>query len=125
MQETEADFTMTFRQLGDLPLMSSADIPVVDDTLWALKQLNTHRMFPHWLKLYKNRLHKNGDGETDDIRKQRTTGRYYYFLFKMAEMCFSHLQNRGLSGKVYLGQKFLGSFIHLGLVSQKLLRLIL
>ena len=76
MQEVEADFTMTFRQLGELSLMQNADPMVIPGSLWALQQLKSHRMFPHWLKLYRQRLQKNGDNETDEIRKQRTKGKH-------------------------------------------------
>ena len=74
MQETKADFTMTFRQLGELPLLRGNDSLVIPDHLWALQQLKTHRRIHHWLNLYKQRLLKHGVEDNDESRKQRTRG---------------------------------------------------
>ena len=74
MQETKADFTMTFRQLGDLPLFEGNDSLIIHDSLWALQQLKTHPRFYTWLNLYRQRLLKHGVDDNDESRKRRTRG---------------------------------------------------
>ncbi|XP_033097655.1 protein adenylyltransferase SelO-like [Anneissia japonica] len=70
MEDTRADFAMTFRQLSSLTFkeMSSAAIP---DGLWALKQLQQHRDFDRWMKLYADRIKLNGEGDGDQERQKR------------------------------------------------------
>ncbi|XP_071804558.1 protein adenylyltransferase SelO-like [Asterias amurensis] len=62
MQDTSADFTMTFHQLGALSLdnLSKNEIP---ESLWALKDLQQHERFSDWIQDYTDRARRAG-GET-------------------------------------------------------------
>ncbi len=51
MEETQSDFTMSFRQLSDWTLneVKSGHVP---RTLWALHKLSQHKLFPDWSAQY-------------------------------------------------------------------------
>lgn len=67
MEETGADFTMTFRQLGEISL---ADIrnPQILNEYWSLKRLSSHEQYPAFTEAY---LKRNGEekGFTDAGRR--------------------------------------------------------
>lgn len=76
MEETKSDFTMTFRELSELPVQNFASIP---ETMWALGTLSLHKYFDKWIRLYRLRLAENPKNITDDIRMscmQRKNPRY-------------------------------------------------
>ena len=51
MSDKKADFTMTFRQLGDWPRdqIKKGEVP---KELWSLRRVAKHRYFNHWVKEY-------------------------------------------------------------------------
>ena len=55
MEETRADFTMTFRGLSELTLAEQND-PDIIKKHWALSDLSTHRSWNEWLNRYHRRL---------------------------------------------------------------------
>ena len=63
MAETRADFTLTFRQLGDWACSSLQNGEVPRD-LWALKTLSKHKLFKHWTKLYWRLIQESSISET-------------------------------------------------------------
>lgn len=73
MQQTGADFTMTFRQLGELSVDKMFN-DVIPDSKWALKMLSTHKYFSKWLESYRLRLKDNPDYVTEKIRMKRMRG---------------------------------------------------
>ena len=56
MSVTHADFTMTFRELSEIPLHD-----VISDRLpsesWALQKLQSHPNWKNWLERYAERIH--------------------------------------------------------------------
>ena len=67
MEETKADFTMTFRNLADWPSHNIAS-NVVDSNLWALKKVAQSSHFDHWRNLMLSRI--GADAQSDDVRRQ-------------------------------------------------------
>ena len=55
MQETRADFTMTFRQLAEINMYQLSEYGVTR-FLWALKSLSKHKWFREWVVLYQKRF---------------------------------------------------------------------
>ncbi|XP_078384278.1 protein nucleotidyltransferase YdiU-like isoform X1 [Oculina patagonica] len=73
MSVTRADFTMSFRELSEISLHD-----IISNSLpsgsWALKKLQTHKNWGDWVARYADRLHLNGNGDSDKARKQRMQG---------------------------------------------------
>ena len=67
MEETKADFTMTFHNLADWPSHNIAN-NVVDSSLWALKKVAQSFHFDHWRNLMLSRI--GADAQSDDARRQ-------------------------------------------------------
>lgn len=57
LEETNADFTMLFRDLGELPL-DRLDKPCAT-TNWALAKLATHKEYSNFLERYRSLLKKS------------------------------------------------------------------
>jgi uncharacterized protein YdiU (UPF0061 family) len=55
MEETGADFTMTFRQLGEISLtdLGNREAP---NSYWSLKRLSGHESYPAFIEAYLKRL---------------------------------------------------------------------
>ncbi|XP_070568089.1 protein adenylyltransferase SelO-like isoform X2 [Ptychodera flava] len=70
MEDTKADFTMTFRQMADLNLRDIENDDIADE-LWALKDLHAHEQWQEWSQRYADRIHENGDEDTDQHRRDR------------------------------------------------------
>ncbi|CAK8692674.1 protein nucleotidyltransferase YdiU-like [Clavelina lepadiformis] len=70
MNQTKADFTMTFRQLSHLRLQNMKDA-IVPKHFWALQDLRMHKYFRPWLSAYYERLRKNVPEDTDHNRTAR------------------------------------------------------
>ncbi|XP_069683741.1 protein adenylyltransferase SelO-like isoform X2 [Periplaneta americana] len=67
MEETGADFTQTFRQLGDIPM---ADLRNPDEVKkhWSLQRLSNNKYFLTFVDAYEKRLAE--DGTTDSERRR-------------------------------------------------------
>nr|XP_020747141.1 uncharacterized protein LOC110136028 isoform X1 [Odocoileus virginianus texanus]XP_020747142.1 uncharacterized protein LOC110136028 isoform X1 [Odocoileus virginianus texanus]XP_020747143.1 uncharacterized protein LOC110136028 isoform X1 [Odocoileus virginianus texanus]XP_020747144.1 uncharacterized protein LOC110136028 isoform X1 [Odocoileus virginianus texanus]XP_020747145.1 uncharacterized protein LOC110136028 isoform X1 [Odocoileus virginianus texanus]XP_020747146.1 uncharacterized prot len=55
MEKTEADFTMTFRQLSEITQSQLQEL-VIPQEFWALKMISKHKLFPAWVSQYLSRL---------------------------------------------------------------------
>ncbi|XP_012586886.1 PREDICTED: selenoprotein O isoform X2 [Condylura cristata] len=55
MEETEADFTMTFRQLSEITQSQLQELHIPQQ-FWALKMISRHELFPAWVSQYLLRL---------------------------------------------------------------------
>ncbi|XP_041378651.1 protein adenylyltransferase SelO, mitochondrial-like [Gigantopelta aegis] len=64
MQDTASDFSITFRQLGEICFKTLRNL-VFNNHLWALKTLTTHEWFPRWVKLYSKRVEMSGITEDE------------------------------------------------------------
>ncbi|XP_062335332.1 protein adenylyltransferase SelO-like [Osmerus eperlanus] len=85
MEETGADFTMTFRQLSeasDTQLHSR----LISQAMWALDDLASHKLFSDWLSLYLLRLSRQkGDTDVDRQRRMKSVNPRYVLRNWMAE----------------------------------------
>ncbi|XP_045631308.1 protein adenylyltransferase SelO-like isoform X2 [Ursus americanus] len=79
MAKTEADFTMTFRQLSEMTQsqLEELDIP---QQFWALKMISKHKLFPAWVSQYLLRLNSNTNDSDSERRKRMTTVNPRYVL---------------------------------------------
>ncbi|XP_064613483.1 protein adenylyltransferase SelO-like [Liolophura sinensis] len=64
MEDTQADFTMTFRQLGEISL-AEMKIGDVNEEVWALRTLSKHKWFPAWTRMYGQLLSAQGISDLD------------------------------------------------------------
>jgi uncharacterized protein YdiU (UPF0061 family) len=55
MEETGADFTMTFRQLGEISLADISN-PQILNKYWSLKRLSSHEQYSAFIEAYLKRL---------------------------------------------------------------------
>ncbi|KAL4230798.1 hypothetical protein ACF0H5_011173 [Mactra antiquata] len=71
MEDTRADFTMTFRELSEISmeiLLKYANEDNVPDIYWNLKVLANHEWFSQWLQIYTQKL--DSDGIIDSKRQE-------------------------------------------------------
>ncbi|XP_060982089.1 protein adenylyltransferase SelO-like [Dama dama] len=73
MEKTEADFTMTFRQLSEITQSQLQEL-VIPQEFWALKMISKHKLFPAWESQYLSRL-KSNINDSDSERRKRMTGK--------------------------------------------------
>ncbi|XP_060571213.1 protein adenylyltransferase SelO-like [Ruditapes philippinarum] len=67
MEDTKADFTMTFRELSEISLETLSDLIKQDnipEKWWALNVLSNHDWFSKWLKIYINKLKEENISES-------------------------------------------------------------
>lgn len=69
MEDTKADFTMTFRELSEITAdqLKALHIP---EEFWALQDLGKHKLFSEWVTMYLLRLNSN-NGDSDAKRRTR------------------------------------------------------
>ena len=67
MSENKSDFTMTFRQLGELPIKKLNDYGITR-FYWALEKLSKHKWYTEWISMYKERFFK--EQKSEDERKE-------------------------------------------------------
>ncbi|CAC5386865.1 Protein adenylyltransferase SelO, mitochondrial,Protein adenylyltransferase SelO-1, mitochondrial,Protein adenylyltransferase SelO [Mytilus coruscus] len=65
MSDTKSDFTMTFRQLGELPIDKMNDYGITR-FYWALKKLSKHKWYTEWISMYKERSFREQNLKTND-----------------------------------------------------------
>ncbi|XP_063396227.1 protein adenylyltransferase SelO, mitochondrial-like [Mytilus trossulus] len=64
MSDTKSDFTMTFRQLGELPIDKLNDYGITK-FYWALNKLSKHKWYTEWISMYKERSFKEQKSEDE------------------------------------------------------------
>lgn len=98
MKETKSDFTMTFRELSELPIQKffSNSTP---KSMWALKILSQHKYFEKWIESYRLRLLKNPKNITDDVRMARMQKKNPCYVLKnwMAEQAIRKANSNDFS----------------------------
>ncbi|KAH0627533.1 hypothetical protein JD844_003334 [Phrynosoma platyrhinos] len=72
MEDSRADFTMTFRQLSEISQDQLKDLSIPKE-FWALQDVAEHKFFSHWVNLYLLRIKRNKD-DSDFERRKRMTG---------------------------------------------------
>ncbi|XP_075602518.1 protein nucleotidyltransferase YdiU isoform X5 [Balearica regulorum gibbericeps] len=71
MEDTKADFTMTFRQLSEITADQLKELHIPEE-FWALQDLGKHKLFSKWIAMYLLRLNHN-EGDSDTRRRTRMT----------------------------------------------------
>ncbi|KAM8959438.1 LOW QUALITY PROTEIN: protein adenylyltransferase SelO-like [Lycaon pictus] len=79
MEKTEADFTMTFRQLSEITQSQLEELSIPQQ-FWALKMISKHKLFPAWVSQYLLRLKSNMNDSDSERRKRMTTVNPRYVL---------------------------------------------
>ncbi|XP_033708273.1 protein adenylyltransferase SelO-like isoform X6 [Tursiops truncatus] len=79
MEKTEADFTMTFRQLSEITQSQLQELSIPQQ-FWALKMISKHKLFPAWVSQYLLRLKSNMNDSDSERRKRMTTVNPRYVL---------------------------------------------
>ncbi|XP_075068082.1 protein nucleotidyltransferase YdiU-like [Mixophyes fleayi] len=69
MDDTKADFTMSFRHLSEITLRQLQSLTIPQE-YWALYDISQHMDFPTWVTAYIQRLKSNPD-DLDSERRQR------------------------------------------------------
>ncbi|XP_053198546.1 protein adenylyltransferase SelO-like isoform X2 [Scomber japonicus] len=84
MEDTQSDFTMTFRQLSEA---SAEQLHNRDFTkMWALEDLSSHKHFSDWLNMYLLRLSRQpNDNDADRQDRMKTVNPRYVLRNWMAE----------------------------------------
>ncbi|ROL51032.1 Selenoprotein O [Anabarilius grahami] len=72
MEDTGADFTMTFRQLSEVTL-SQLQKGSIAPSVWALSDLSSHEYFRDWVQMYVQRL-LSVKSDSDAARQHRMQG---------------------------------------------------
>ncbi|XP_019489660.1 PREDICTED: uncharacterized protein LOC109377689 [Hipposideros armiger] len=72
MEKTEADFTMTFRQLSEVTQSQLQELNIPQQ-FWALKTISKHQLFPAWVSQYLLRLKSNMNDSDSERRKRMTS----------------------------------------------------
>ncbi|XP_014396175.1 PREDICTED: UPF0061 protein ETA_18310-like isoform X4 [Myotis brandtii] len=106
MENTEADFTMTFRQLSEITQSQLQELNIPQQ-FWALKMISKHELFPAWVSQYLLRLKSNMNDSDSERRKRMMTINPRYVLKNwMAESAVQKAERNDFS-EVYLLQQVL------------------
>ncbi|XP_033748602.1 protein adenylyltransferase SelO-like [Pecten maximus] len=98
MEETKADFTMTFRQLSEISVSDIGEMLVLPgDQAWALKKLATHDWFAAWVKMYKKVLMDQNVSETNRQRIMKLTNPRYVLRNWMAQKAITKAERDDFS----------------------------
>ncbi|NXW30367.1 SELO protein, partial [Phaetusa simplex] len=85
MEDTKADFTMTFRQLSEITEDQLKELHIPEE-FWALQDLGKHKLFSDWVTMYLLRLNRNkGDSDTKRRTRMTTVNPRYILRNWMAE----------------------------------------
>uniref|UniRef100_A0A6G1R435 Selenoprotein O n=1 Tax=Hypotaenidia okinawae TaxID=2861861 RepID=A0A6G1R435_9GRUI len=106
MEDTKADFTMTFRQLSEITADQLQELHIPEE-FWALQDLGKHQLFSEWVAMYLWRLHRNkSDSDTQRRTRMTTVNPRYILRNWMAE---SAVQKANLNdfSEVHLLQQIL------------------
>lgn len=98
MEDTKADFTMSFRELGEIDLREILNTKEVPKKYWALTSMADHEWFWNWVDKYKIRLKQEGiDEATRQILMNKTNPRYILRNW-MAQEAIEWANNNDFSG---------------------------
>ncbi|XP_013381655.1 uncharacterized protein LOC106152576 [Lingula anatina] len=97
MEETKSDFTMTFRNLGDWKVRDMKMYSVPDD-LWALHQLENHKYFKQWVKMYVDRIEFVQIPDEMRMKKMKNTNPRYILRNWIAQTVIEQAENDYFEG---------------------------
>ncbi|XP_038654091.1 protein adenylyltransferase SelO-like isoform X2 [Scyliorhinus canicula] len=106
MEDTRADFTMTFRQLSEIT-QQQLEAHSIPEEYWALQDIARHTKFFPWVNLYLSRLNKN-IVDSDEARRTRMQSINPRYILRnwMAESAIKKAEGNDFS-EVHLLQKIL------------------
>nr|XP_060638419.1 protein adenylyltransferase SelO-like isoform X1 [Anolis sagrei ordinatus] len=118
MEDSRADFTMTFRQLSEISEDQLKALSIPKD-FWALQDVAEHEFFSSWVDLYLLRL-KSNTGDLDSERKRRMTGINPRYVLRnwMAESAAQKAEKNDFS-EVRLLQQILQSPFQMQTVAER------
>ncbi|XP_051872590.1 protein adenylyltransferase SelO-like [Pristis pectinata] len=106
MEDTQADFTMTFRQLSEIT-KQHLKVNNISEEYWALQDLAKHEKFLDWINLYLLRLKRNAaDSDEARIIRMQSVNPRYILRNWMAESAIKKSERNDFS-EVHLLQKIL------------------
>ncbi|KAM6276841.1 protein adenylyltransferase SelO-like isoform 2-T2 [Spheniscus humboldti] len=106
MEDTKADFTMTFRQLSEITEDQLKELHIPEE-FWALQDLGKHKLFSEWVTMYLLRLNRNkGDSDTKRRTRMTTVNPRYILRNWMAESAVQKANSNNFS-EVHLLQQIL------------------
>ncbi|XP_059517161.1 protein adenylyltransferase SelO-like isoform X2 [Myotis daubentonii] len=107
MENTEADFTMTFRQLSEITQSQLQELNIPQQ-FWALKMISKHELFPAWVSQYLLRLNSNMNNSDFERRKRMMTINPRYVLKNwMAESAVQKAERNDFSEALPTTQVFI------------------
>lgn len=98
MEDTKADFTMSFRELGEIDPREMSSTNKVPQKYWAMASMADHEWFRNWVDKYKIRLKQE---ETDEATRQtlmNKTNPRYILRNWMAQEAIERANNNDFSG---------------------------
>lgn len=101
MTVVEADFTQTFRDLGELSLedLKQMTIPA---SAWGLHQCMKHKQMKEFLRLYVERMEREEQGDTERMEKMQSTNPRYVLRNWMAQKAIEMAENDDFSEVQFL-----------------------
>ncbi|XP_028290089.1 uncharacterized protein LOC114454102 isoform X2 [Gouania willdenowi] len=96
MEETQSDFTMTFRQLSEVSpkQLHNRDF----SQMWALADVSSHDLFPKWIHVYQHRLRRQmNDSDLERQQRMKNVNPRYVLRNWMAESAIRKAENNDFS----------------------------
>ncbi|KAM9287706.1 LOW QUALITY PROTEIN: protein adenylyltransferase SelO-like [Cariama cristata] len=84
MEDTKADFTMTFRQLSEITEDQLKELHIPEE-FWALQDLGKHKLFSEWVTMSLRLNHNKDDSDTKRRTRMTTVNPRYILRNWMAE----------------------------------------
>lgn len=98
MENTKADFTMSFRELGEIDLREILNTKEVPKKYWALTSMADHAWFWNWVDKYKIRLKQEEIDEATRQTLMNKTNPRYILRNWMAQEAIERANNNDFSG---------------------------
>jgi uncharacterized protein YdiU (UPF0061 family) len=97
MEDTKSDFTMSFRELGEIDLkeLNSRTVP---SKYWALTTMAAHEWFWKWIEIYKTRLKQEGTSEKSRRFVMMKTNPRYILRNWMAQEAIQRADRNDFTG---------------------------
>ncbi|XP_054479120.1 protein adenylyltransferase SelO-like isoform X2 [Anoplopoma fimbria] len=95
MEDTQSDFTMTFRQLSEVSAQQLHSRSFTQ--MWALEDLSSHKLFFDWLSMYQHRLIGQDDSDLDRQQRMKNVNPRYVLRNWMAESAISKAEMNDFS----------------------------
>ncbi|XP_066485127.1 protein adenylyltransferase SelO-like isoform X2 [Tiliqua scincoides] len=97
MEDTKADFTMTFRQLSEISQDQLKELSIPQE-FWALQDVAKHKFFANWVAMYLLRLKRNtGDSYSERSRRMIGINPRYVLRNWMAESAVQKAERNDFS----------------------------